>query len=324
MKITRKEFLRLTGAAAVTLPLAGLSGCKSKSKKAATETVEKTAQVVKEKFADHLGIQLYTVRNAFAADPDGTLQRIAEIGYKELEFPAPDILSKYVSVANDLGMKTTSTHILPGFVTGNWKAAEAFGVKKPENYTMDDIINDCVKNKVPNVVIAILWPGERETLDDFKSVAENANKVGQKCKDAGLQLYYHNHSFEFKPTDGTTPFEAMMSVFDPQLVKNELDVFWVTVGGQDPVKLINRYPERIKMLHLKDFKAGIPGNYTTFDTPEDAFRSVGSGTIHFKDILEVAHKTGVQRCFVEQDYSTDMDIFQSITDSYNYIQKLGL
>ncbi len=324
MKISRKEFIRLTGTAAVMLPMTGLSGCKSKTGKTAKETAVKSNVVEEEKYADHLGIQLYTVRDAFAKDPEGTMRRLAEIGYKELEFPGPVMLSKFVPVAKDLGMKTTSTHFLPGFVTGNWEAAKAFGVAKPENYTMEDIIEDCVKNKVPNLVIAILWPGERQTLDDFKSVAGKANKVGEKCRDAGLQLYYHNHSFEFKPTDGTTPFEAMMAVFDPNLVKNELDVFWVTVGGQDPVKLINRYPDRIKMLHLKDLKAGISGNYTTFDTPEDAFRSVGSGTIDFKKILEAAHKTGVQHCFVEQDYSTDMDIFQSVTDSYNYIKKLGL
>ncbi len=324
MGISRKEFLRLTGAAAVALPLAGLSCCKSKSEKTASVAGEKASPETQEKYGSHLGIQLYTVRDAFAADPEGTLKELAGIGYKELEFASPDILSKYVPLVNDLGMKVTSTHFLPGFVTGNWEAAGAFGVKKPENYSMENIIEDCVENEVPNLVIAILWPDERKTLDDFKSVAEKANKAGQKCRDAGLQLYYHNHSFEFKPTDGTTPFEAMMSVFDPELVKNELDVFWATVGSQDPVKLMTQYPDRIKMLHLKDLKAGIPGNYTTFDTPKEAFRSVGSGVIDFKKILETAHKTGVRHCFVEQDASTDKEIFQSVADSYNYIQKLGL
>lgn len=324
MKISRKQFIRLTGTAAVAFPLVGLSGCNNKKSGEVVKVPGEKAAAVSERYADHLGIQIYTVRDAFAADPEGTLKRLAGIGYKELEFAGPDILSKYVPLVNDLGMKVISTHFLPGFVTGNWEAAKAFGVKKPENYTMDNIIEDCVKNKVPNLVIAILWPGERKTLNDFKSVAENANRVGQKCKNAGLQLYYHNHSFEFEPMDGTTPMETMMSIFDPQLVKNELDVFWVTVGGQDPVKWITSFPNRIKMLHLKDLKKGIPGNYTTFDTPEEAFRSVGSGVVDFKNILKAAHQTGVTHCFVEQDHSTDVEIFDGVANSYNYIKKLGL
>jgi sugar phosphate isomerase/epimerase len=315
--MTRKEFVKLSAAAALSLPVAGLVGCAPKNKEEEKEAESSSSPT----FASHPGLQLYTVREQFQKDPGGTLKKIASIGFKEMELPGPAALSHRQEI-KDLGMSIVGTHILPGYITGKWDSIKKYGQPVPTD-TMDSIIDLVAKSEVPNMGIGILFPEDRETMDDYKRFAEKANKVGEKSKAAGVQLYYHSHSFEFEPIQGTTPLEELVKGFDTELVKLELDLFWITISGNDPAEWIHNLAGRVKMLHLKDLKAGTPKDYTTFQVPPDAFQAVGDGVVDFKKALEAARKASVPYAFVEQDHSA-IDPFESIARSYAYLQKLAL
>lgn len=320
-QLTRKEFVKLSATAAVALPVMSFYNCTPKKETASETASETAAPAVPNPYAAHPGLQLYTVREQFQKDPSATLQKVAAVGFKELELYDPSQLDKIKEIT-DLGMKVISTHFMPGYVTGNWDAVKQFGISKPTN-TVDDIIDACAKSGVKYLGISILFPDEHKTFDDFKRVAEKANAVGERAKAAGVQLYYHNHSFEFEPVNGTTPYETMISIFDKDLVKLELDVFWTTVSGNDPAEWIKKLSGQVKMLHLKDLKAGTPKDYTTFKVPPEAFMALGDGIVDFKKVLEAAHAAEVPYTFVEQDHSA-IDPFESIAKSYKHLQSLAL
>jgi sugar phosphate isomerase/epimerase len=305
--LTRKEFMKLSATAALALPTLDFSSYASAFDDTAANP-----------YAAHPGLQLYTLRQAFSQDPSGTLKRVAEIGYKELEFFDPSTLSMAGQV-KDLGMNIVSTHFLPGYITGEW---DTTFIKTPPKEKLEDILELCAKNGVKNLGVGILFPSDHKTFDGFKSFAEKANKAGEKAKAAGVQLYYHNHSFEFEPIQNTTPLEAMLSVFDKELVKLELDVFWTTVSGNNAAEWITKLKGRIKFLHLKDLKKDTPKDYTTFQVKPEAFMALGEGMVDFMSILKAAHETGVPYTFVEQDHSA-IDPFESITKSLAYLKKLG-
>jgi sugar phosphate isomerase/epimerase len=317
--LTRKEFVKLASSAALAIPFSSLISCAPKK-----EQQESTAALPEEKwpaYSSHTGLQLYTLRDAFAKDPSGTLKKIADIGFKEIELFDPSQLSR-VKEIKDLGMNVVSTHFLPGYVTGRWDAVKQFGIPKPTN-TVENIIEDCAKNDVHFMGISILFPDERKTIDDYKRISDLCNKVGQKAKAAGVQLYYHNHSFEFEFTNGTTPLEEMLKILDADLVKLELDVFWTTISGNDASEWIKKVGSQIKFLHLKDLKAGTAKDYSTFQAPHEAFQAVGDGVVDFKKVLTIAAQAKIPYSFVEQDYSA-IDPFESISKSYKYLQTLGM
>ncbi len=238
--MTRKEFVKLS-AAALSLPLAGLYSCApKKEEKKENKEAEKAAgsSPSSPPFASHPGLQLYTLREHFEKDQVGTLKKIAAIGYKELELYNPGSLNR-VGEIKDLGMNVISTHFFSGYISGKWDSLKKFGAPVPTD-NIDNIIEACSKNNVHYMGISILFPEERQTLDDYKRFAEKANVVAAKSKAAGVQMYYHNHSFEFEPNGNTTPLEELMKAFDKDLVKMELDLFWTTVSGNDPAEWIEK------------------------------------------------------------------------------------
>ncbi len=305
--LTRKEFMKLAATTALAIPAASLLG-----RNPIFEDIS-----VAHPYSAHPGLQLYTLREKFAKDPEGTLKKVAQIGYKDLEFFDPAKLSMASQVKN-LGMKIISTHFQPGYVTGNWANPE-----NPPKEKLEDIIELCAKAGVKNLGVGFLYPADRKSLDTYKSFAEKANKAGEKSKAAGVQLYYHNHSFEFKPTDGTTPLEAMLAILDKDLVKLELDVFWTSVSGNNPTEWIQKLKGRIKFLHLKDLKKDTPQDFTTSDVKPEAFVALGEGVVDFKSVLAAAHATDIPFTFVEQDHSA-VDPFDSIAKSLAYLKKLAL
>ncbi len=301
--------MKLTATAALAIPAANLYGYNS--------MLTDTSAV--QPYSSHPGLQLYTLRESFSKDPEGTLKRVASIGFKDLEFYDPSKLSM-ASQVKDMGMNIVSTHFLPGYITGNW---DATFIKNPPKEKLEDIIELCTKNGVKNLGVGILFPADHQSFDDYKRFAEKANKAGEKCKASGVQLYYHNHSFEFEPIQNTTPLEAMLSILDKELVKLELDVFWTTVSGNNATEWIKKLKGRIKFLHLKDLKKDTPKDYTTFQVKPEAFVALGDGVVDFKNVLEAAHATEIPFTFVEQDHSA-IDPFESITKSFNYLKKLAL
>jgi sugar phosphate isomerase/epimerase len=149
------------------------------------------------------------------------------------------------------------------------------------------------------------------------------NKAGEKVKQAGLQLGYHNHAFEFeKGADGATVLDTMMTKWDRALVKLEMDVFWVSIAGIDPVALLQKYSGRVALMHVKDKAADAPTVTSEMKVPPTAFKEVGSGSLDIRAILKAGEAAGVEHYFVEQD-QTPGDPIASLKKSIAYLQQIA-
>jgi sugar phosphate isomerase/epimerase len=135
-----------------------------------------------------------------------------------------------------------------------------------------------------------------------------------------MQFCYHHHAFEFGPKEGSRAIDVFLERFDPKLVKFEMDVFWVSVAGQDPVELLGKWKGRVALIHLKDKAPGLKTHFAENLSP-NAFREVGLGVLDFSKILAAAHEAGVQHYFVEQDEEAE-DPVDSLAYSYGTLEKL--
>lgn len=261
----------------------------------------------------YIGLQLYTVRDAMAKDPSGTLAKVAALGYNSVEG------ATYTGTQNFYGMDAKSfadllkknnlimpsSHYRLGEVQENGK--DVLGTMLHE---WNKAVDDAKKVGLKYMVCAWLDPKERGNIDHYKQLAEHLNKAGETCKASGIQLCYHNHDFEFTEDNKQLPYDVLLNNTDKNLVKFELDLYWVTKAGHDPVALFNANPGRFPLWHAKDMD----------NTPQHDFTEVGNGVIDFKNIFKYADKAGLKYFFVEQD-KTPGDPFDSITKSIAYIKK---
>jgi len=253
-----------------------------------------------------IGLQLYTLRDELEKDVPGTLKKMAAIGYKEAEiydlYGMPP--AKFAKLLKDNGLTAPSGHYMVKDIKTHWEEsiaeAKALGLKYMVN--------------------AILLPEERKSFDDFKRLVDVFSKAAEQTQKAGIQFCYHNHNFEFRKYGETTPYEYLLKQLDPKLVKFEMDCFWVTHSGQDPVALFKKHPGRFPLLHIKDLKAGTPST-TEFDARMGMFAEVGKGTIDWKRIFKAAPVGGMKHFYVEQDYC-EIPPLESIKISYEYLHKL--
>lgn len=281
--MNRRLFLRtVSQAAAASLCLAKLSP---------------TASAVVLKKLTRIGMQLYMVRRELEKDFEGTLKRVAALGYKEVEFagyfnhPPKEVRA----VLDRYRLTSPAGHVpleaLRGDLSETTEAAHDIGHKY--------------------ILVAWLPAEERRSLDDYKRHADLFNRAGEKLKKAGLQFAYHNHDFEFEPLDGQLPFDLLLERMDPELVKLELDLYWIAKGGADPLKYFAKHPGRFHLLHVKDMDS----------TAQRYFTEVGRGVIDFKTIFAQARKAGVRHYFVEQD-ETPGSPFESLKISMDYLKRL--
>lgn len=262
-------------------------------------------------YQKNIGIQLYTLRNELGKDPTGTLKQVAAAGYKQVElygFPNADTLIKG---AKDAGLAINSSHF-------EWDC-----VVNPKDAAFSDFQKILEKAKeigLSHLVIPYLKGDTIKNLDAYKKIAENSNKAAALSKQAGIELSYHNHNFEFAPKDGgKSGYDIFIEEFSEDM-KFEIDVFWVKAAGIDPAALINKLSGRVSQLHLKDLKEGMTlPNYAS-NLPADAFQELGDGIIPMKPILAAAKAAGVKHCHVEQDHSPGA--LASIKQSIDFINKL--
>ncbi|MEM6842148.1 MAG: sugar phosphate isomerase/epimerase [Bacteroidota bacterium] len=270
---------------------------------------------------NQLGLQLFTVRDPLVEKPQETLEAIRNAGYKQIELFDSQLLPRLQPVLKGLGIAVNSTHFLSPLLIGNWEPIEALGLRRPPaSYTLQKAIDQAAEYEVSYFIFPFLFPEERRGLDSYKALAEQLNQTGELCQKVGLQLGYHNHSFELQPMDGSSPMETLLAETDPALVCLELDVFWVSVAGHNPAEFIRSHANRIQLLHLKDKKEGAPQTYRAITMPPDSFQPVGSGVLNFAEILQAAQKANVQHVFVEQDFSQDP--LTDIAKSSEYLQSL--
>ena len=158
-------------------------------------------------------------------------------------------------------------------------------------------------------MVAYLQAGERRTIDDCKRIAALFNRAGETAQTRKIQFAYHNHDFEFVPIDGKIGYDVLLAETDPTLVRFQMDIYWITKAGRDPLDYFAKWPGRFPMLHIKDM------------SPDQGFADVGKGTIDFKRIFRRAGPAGVKHYFYEQDV-TPGSPFDSAKVSYEYLKRL--
>lgn len=250
-----------------------------------------------------IGLELYTVGEPLTKDPAGTLKKVAAIGYQEVEVAGfanltPAELRKLI---DDAGLKCPAAHLQFGFKETAKVLEEAKALGVP--YAASSILlpaSDAPPSSAGGVG-EILAKLNSLTADDFKRIAELANRIGEETKKAGIQFAYHNHTHEFRDLGGgKTGYSILLAETDPALVQFEADCGWMTTAGADPIQYFQKYPGRYRVIHVKDFPAGTKIT-TTMGVGGPHPTELGRGHIDYKPILAAAKRAGVQHFFVEQD-----------------------
>lgn len=252
-----------------------------------------------------VGLQLYTVRFELKKDFDGTLKKVADIGYKEVEGGfQPHSPSEVRASLAAVGLAAPSCHFDYATIRTDWERSVAYGKDLGLGY----------------MVCSFLPPNVRKSLDDYRRVADVFNQAGSECQKAGIQFCYHNHNFEFQKFGDVMGYDELLRSADQNLVKMQLDCYWMSRAGHDPVAYFKQYPGRFPLLHIKDMK---PGHAPTSDIRQggDAFTEVGRGSIDWKRIFEAAPEGGIKHYFVEQDVCAD-PVFECARISYEYLHNL--
>jgi len=252
-----------------------------------------------------LAIQLYTVRDSISKNLEKTLEKLAGLGFKDLEIYGYDVTffgknrNEFLSILNNTGLKVISSHHKTG-VLENEKGTLLNNWEKS--------VEDLNFIGAKYMVCSYLIPKER-TADNYKKLPELLNQSAEITKTAEIQFAYHNHDFEFEKLDGKqTIYDFILENTSPELVKMELDLYWITKAGFDPLDYFTRFPGRFPLWHVKDMQK---------ETKK--FTEVGNGVIDFKRIFKARKQAGLEYWFVEQD-SSDRDIFESIVMSKDYIE----
>ena len=314
---TRRKFLQQSG----TFALTGLL----------LPRVNNAASFFERKPKWPLGLQLYTLGNLMTTDPKGTLQKLAEIGYKELESAGSQkgnfygyTPKEFASMVNEAGLHWRSAHVGGAPFTIEQimkmaktaedsariqKMAEQFknmpkALNLKENY--QQLADNAAEGGLTYLVCSSI---PVSTLDEIKTAVDVFSKTGEACKKNGVQFAYHNHTTEFDQVEGHRPFDYILSNTDKDLVKMELDLAWATKAKQDPVELFKLHPARFPLWHVKDL------DKNTMNPAE-----VGTGVVDFKRIFDNAKESGMKYFFVEQDQAPDP--LQNVTHSYNYLNKM--
>lgn len=287
MKQSRRSFLKTSGMLASGLAIGSLPFLKSCT----------AAEVEYAPF----GLQLYTLRDVIGDDPEGIITQVAEFGYKQIEsYEGRQGMfwgmgnTGFKQFLDDLGVEMISTH------------ANVF-----QNF--EQKVEDLAEIGVPNIVSP--WIGPQETMDDYKSYAEQFNRMGEIANNAGLRFSYHNHAYTFDELEGEIPQDVLMRETDPDLVDYQMDIFWVVAGGHDPIEWMRKYPGRFTSSHVKD--------YQEFNGERESV-NLGTGTIDFAEVLAVGRETGMVWNIVEQEAYRDTTPIDAVRANAEYMKELNI
>ena len=187
-------------------------------------------------------MQLYTVRDALKADFDGTLQKVAAIGYKEVEFAGymGRTPAEVKASLKQAGLTAPAEHVDLEVLEKNWGATVEAAHTVGHEY----------------LIVAWIDAARRSSIEDYKRIAGIFNGLGRQANAAGLRFGYHNHAYEMAPLEGQVPYDVLLQHTDPDLVCFEMDLYWTTDGGKDPLAYFAKYPGRFPLVHVKDRTAG--------------------------------------------------------------------
>jgi len=241
-----------------------------------------------------IALQLYTVRDELGRDFEGTLKKISGMGYTQVEWAGyyGKTPAEIQSILSQTQLTAVATHV-------PYKDLK----KDPQKLCQESA-------DYGNTYMVIAWvpPLERITHAQYRKLAERFNQAGRDCKKVGVQFIYHNHDFEFKGKTGSTPYDILLKETDTSLVKFELDLFWITKAGKDPLYYLQNYPGRFTHFHVKD------------KDKKNNMVDVGQGNLNFALYFREGQKHGVQYFIVEHD--NPKHSLPSAQASLNYLQKL--
>ena len=251
-----------------------------------------------------IAVQLWSFREAFKADVPGTLKRVHDLGFTSVELAGYYSMSaqQFKVELDKAGLKAVSMHI-------EFEAAES---------KIDEFIKDA---KILGVTqIGVPWINSPFTLQDCEKAIAVFNQAGARCARNGITFFYHTHGYEFvpNPKGKGTLFELLMAKTNPKFVKYQLDTFHVTYPGQDPAKLLQKYPKRFVSLHLKDLRKDVVGDNSGGMKDDDGC-PLGQGKINWPEVLRAARKDGVQWYILEDETPT---VWQAVPQSLNYLTSL--
>ena len=251
-----------------------------------------------------IGLELYTVRDLFAKDVAGTLKQVAATGYKEVE-----------------GTFAVSPAVMN-------PALRAAGLTMPSAYidvpkSVDDWKNRVATAKEYGVHYLVVGDNPKLDAEAWKRRADLFNQCGRVCRDAGIQFCYHAHFHELERIDGTSGYDIMLTQCDPKLLKFEMDIFWVTYAGADPLHYWKLYPGRFPLLHIKDLYKNVTVNPHEDPKGPNPFAPVGEGRIDWHRIFAHVGEGGAKHIFVEQD-QCNMPPLEAIKISFDYLKNLQI
>ncbi len=258
-----------------------------------------------------MGLQLFTIREPLLKDVKGTLKKVADLGYENLEtygFDGTQVkyygydAKEFHNILCDLNLTTTTGHYdFTSFLI------------KPED-DLNRYVDQCIEGAHALKQDYITWPWldpQSRTIDKFKLVAEKLNLIGERLKGSKVLLAYHNHDFEFIEHDGKIGYDVILNETDPQLVKLQIDLYWAMLSSRlSPHELFLKQPGRFVMWHVKDM-----------DKKTRDYTELGNGSIDYKPILPDAKLAGLENYFIEQGGNFAKDPMQSITDSAAFMKQ---
>jgi sugar phosphate isomerase/epimerase len=241
-----------------------------------------------------IGVQLYTVRNAMKENVERTLEQVARIGYKEVEF------------AGYFGR--TPQQVRAQLDANGLTAPSAHSADLPTVRTRFAEVLETATIIGHRYVLCASLPRSEQTLDGYKRIAAEFNRAGEVAAKSGLVFGFHNHDEVFTPLGSTTGYDILLAETDPKLVAMQMDLFWIVKGGKDPLAYFAKYPGRFASVHVKDMAAG------------GAMVDVGAGQLPFAKYFAQSKQAGIRHYFVEHDEPADP--FASIAASYRYLAAL--
>lgn len=286
MKATRRSFLKTSGFLATGAVLAG------------TPLLSFCTPARRDQMP--FGLQLYTLRDVIVDDPEGVIRQVADFGYKQIEsYEGPQGMfwgmgnRGFKDLMDDLDLTMISSHanVFEDFERKAEEAAE-IGVE----------------------YLVCPWVGPQDSIDEYREIAEQFNDIGRLANDAGIKFAYHNHAYTFEEMEGEMPQTVLMDNTDPDLVEYQMDIYWVVAGGHDPAEWIRNYPDRFTSCHVKDLANG--------DDPESVI--LGTGTIDFPPILELAKENGMKYFIVEQEAYSDTTPLEAVRVNAGYMEELRI
>lgn len=282
-----------------------------------------------------IGVQLFSIPKITEQDFAGTMQKLAAIGFKEIEFYGPYSFSatedkeRWGSVTPSLGFSGSGFF---GLTTQQVKKIlDDNGLSAPSMHTGLMSLNGAMgplaeaANALGSKYVVLPSAATQTTLDGYKKQADEFNTFGRNAHKYGIRFAYHNHGNGLKPLDGKIPFELLMESTDPELVFFQMDIYWMTAGGVDVVAYLDKYPGRFRLMHVKDMSkevrfSGDGGDPQQWIELFPYLTDAGSGVLDLKKIIPRAQKSGVEHFIVERDLAPNG--LDDLKNGLTYLKKL--